>query len=196
MQHITRRHVSVPLAGTGLGNSARAATATAVPFKRTIPDGAVRTRGATYHVPRIANGVTGMVQNAPSLNHRPPPPPNPAPQRPTTTVPKTDAEIERMAQKLKQSHTAGATVKLAPLPSATTAGRSSGTGTARKVSAATAARLPDLAAVSSETLFLRGLLAADLTEVKRCAYVSTREFLFVVYKVACVFKTVSVCSMY
>lgn len=109
---------------------------------------------------RQGSGVPASTTN----NHRVPQlPPKPAAPPPASTVPQTDEEIEQMAKRLKAARTAAPSVKLAPLP---TAGRSTAR---RNIPAATAPRLPDLSAVSSEQLFLRGLLAVDVKDVRRCA---------------------------
>ena len=98
-----------------------------------------------------------------------------------TMVPKTDEDIERMAKRLKAAHTVPD--KLAPpkvsLPSTAVA------SARRNFIPSAAAPMPDLAAVSSESLFLRGLLATDLKKIKRCASFSD---VFVRLNGACVYQ--------
>ena len=116
--------------------------------------------------------------------HRPLPtrvPPKPAVPPMATMVPKTDEDIERMAKRLKAAHTVPD--KLAPpkvsLPSTAVA------SARRNFIPSAAAPMPDLAAVSSESLFLRGLLATDLKKIKRCASFSD---VFVRLNGACVYQ--------
>lgn len=93
-----------------------------------------------------------------------------APKPPTsTTVPKTDEDIQRMAKMLKDAQKAPENLP-PPKLTASLSLPSTGMGAARRaVPAASARVMPDLSAVSSESIFLRGLLAANPKDIRRCA---------------------------
>jgi hypothetical protein len=145
------------------GPARDASVGTAAPRLRKRPTDLDTDANAVLSIQRRQEngGLARVTSNMiPTSNQVPRIPPKPDAPPSTSAVPKSDEEIERVAKRLKAAYEAAPTVKLAPLPAARMA-------TARRnMTTAAAARMPDLAPVSSEKKFLWGLLATDLQKLK------------------------------